>query len=172
MTGLRRAADLRAGAGLALVTLGLSVLYGWLWSAIAPGVQYQVFANQTWAPLPTETQHLFFAFALFAVVGLFVGVILAVLGWSFVDARGPVMIVLLGVLAFLGALAAGWFGRAWVTGTDPASVATTVGAQQIVTAPAVLTGWAGYLAAPLTAVMVYTFLVSWNALPDLGRERT
>lgn len=163
---------LRAVVVVGLVTVGLAAAHGWLWSAIAPGVQYQVFANQTWSPLPTETQHIFFAFALFALIGLIVGVILAVLGWSFVEARGPVMIVLLGVLAFLGSLAAGWLGRTLVTGTDPASVAAVAGAQEIVTAAAVLTGWAGYLAAPLTAVMVYTFLVSWNGLPNLGRERT
>ncbi len=50
------------------------MLQGGLWAAIAPGVRYQVFANQSWSPLPTETQHMFVAFALFAVPGLFIGV--------------------------------------------------------------------------------------------------
>lgn len=161
----------RAAAVVSLVAVVLAVLHGWLWSAIAPGVQYQVFSNQSWAPLPTETQHIFFAFAIFAVIGLIVGVLLAVLGWAFTAVRGPGMILVVAVAAFLGALLAGWVGRLLVSGTDPASVAATAGAQEIVTAPAVLTGWAGYLAAPAAAVIVSTFLVSWNGLPDLGRGR-
>lgn len=162
---------LRPAAVVVLVAAVLSVLQGWLWSAIAPGVQYQVFSNQSWAPLPTETQHIFFAFAIFAVIGLFGGVLLAVLGWAFTAVRGPGMILVVTAAAFVGALLAGWVGRLLVSGTDPESVAATAGAQEIVTAPAVLTGWAGYLAAPAAAVIVSTFLVSWNGLPNLGRER-
>jgi hypothetical protein len=166
MTGLARASAVVAAAALVL-----AVLHGVLWSVLAPGVQYQVFSNQTWAPLPTETQHLFVAFAIFAGIGLFVGALLAVLGWAFAGQRGPAMILVVGAAASAGALLAGRIGGLLVPGTDPASVAATAGAQQIVTAPAVLTGWAGHLAAPTAAVIVYTFLVSWNGLPDLGRDR-
>ncbi len=82
------------------------------------------------------------------------------------------MICWTGAAALLGRVGGRGAGRALVAGTDPATVALTPGAQQIVTAPATLTGWVAYLAAPLTAVMVYTFLVSWNGLPNLGRGRT
>jgi hypothetical protein len=163
---------LRAAGAVVLAAAVLAVVQGWLWSTVAPGVQYQVFSNQTWAPLPTETQHIFFGFGIFAVTGLAIGVLLALLGWSFAGQRGPGMILVIGVAAFLGALAAGAIGGLLVSGTDPASVAATPGAQRIVTAPAVLTGWAGHLAAPTAAVIVYTFLVSWNGLPNLGRGRT
>ncbi len=162
---------MRAVGVVAAAALLLAVVQGWLWSAIAPGVQYQVFSNQSWAPLPTETQHIFVAFGVFAVLGLVVGVLLGVLAWSFVATRGPLMIVAVGVLTGLGSLLAGRLGLLLASGTDPASVAATAGAQEIVTAPAVLTGWAGYLAAPTAAVIVYTFLVSWNGLPNLGRGR-
>ncbi len=166
MTGFLRAAGV-----VVAVAVVLAVVQGVLWSSIAPGVQYQVFSNQTWAPLPTETQHIFVAFAIFALSGMVVGVLLALVGWLFADHRGPAMIGVVGLAAFAGSLLARRVGGWWRSGTDPASVAATLGAQEIVTAPAVLTGWAGYLAAPTAAVIVYTFLVSWNGLPNLGRER-
>jgi small-conductance mechanosensitive channel len=172
MTPVVRSGFPRAATAVALAAVVLAGLQGWLWSVIAPGVQYQVFGNQSWAPLPTETQHIFVAFALFALTGLFAGVLLALLGWAFAGQRGAGMILVVGASALLGSLLAGRLGRLLASGTEPASIAATAGAQQIVTAPAVLTGWPGYLAAPTAAVIVYTFLASWNGLPNLGRERT
>lgn len=156
----------------AAVMLALGVLVGvvWaaLWARLAPGVRYQVFDNQSWAPLPTETQHIFISFGIFAVLGLFIGGGLAAVGWMFRDQRGAVQLVLCALAATVASVLARTLGLAWAAGTDPASVAAVAGVQEIVAAPAVLTGWPALLAAPTAAVIVYTFLVSWSGVENLG----
>ncbi len=162
---------IRAGGVLLGGALLVAPVQAWLWAALAPGVQYQVFENQTWAPVPTETLHIFTAFSLFALMGVFVGAAVATAGWSLRSVRGVGMLVWCGVTAGLGSLLAGLLGEAWAAGVDPAVIGAMPGVQEVVTAPAVLTGWPAYLAAPTAAVVLYTFLVSWNGLPDLGRDR-
>ena len=161
----------RPGLLILIGALVAGVVEAWIWASIAPGVQYQVFSNKTWAALPTETQHIFFAFAMFALIGLFVGAAIALVGWQLRPLRGVVMLLIIGVAAAAGSALAATLGVAWATGTDPGSVAVA-GVSEVVTAPAVLTGWPAYVAAPAAAVVVYTFLVAWNGLPQLGRSAT
>ena len=171
----------------------LGVFEAWLWSRIAPGVHYQVFANQTWAPLPTETQHVFVAFAMFVLLGLFTGIVLAVVGWTRRSIRGLGMLLLVGVAAALCTLIAGLLGQRWSSGVEPSMVAEIAGVQTIVEAPAEIRGAppdrdatnaaelaaaqqgftynSAYLAAPAAAVITYTVLAAWNGLPNLGRRR-
>ncbi len=163
---------IRAAVLLFAGSLLVGVGQGWLWSRIAPGVQYQVFENQSWAPLPTETLHIFTDFSVFALIGLLVGGAVAAATWTLRSLRGTAMLLVCGVCAGAGSVVAGLLGVAWAGGTDPATVAATAGVQTVVTAPAVLTGWPAYLAAPTAAVVVYTFLVAWNGLPNLGRPAT
>ncbi len=157
-----------------LIFLGASVLIGAvvgaIWAKIAPGRQYQIFSNQTWAPLPTESLHKFTAFGIFAATGLVIGLMTAAAAWHFRELRGPLMLLISGLCAAAGTLVAGVVGGWLVSGVDPSSAALS-GVQEIVTAPAVLDGWPAYLAAPTGAIVAYTFLVAWNGLPNLGRAR-
>ncbi len=160
----------RVAAVFGVGSLLLGVVVGWLWSRMAPSVRYQVFPNQSWAPLPTETQHLFVGFAMFTLLGLITGLVLASVGWSFAPVRGAAMLVVVGVAAAVSALVGGWLGQLWMSGTDPATVAGIAGVQTVVDASAVVTGWPAYLAAPTAAVVAYVVFVAWNGLPDLGRS--
>jgi len=169
---IRAAVVLIVGAAL------LGVVEAWVWSRMAPGVRYQVFANQSWAPLPTETQHLFVAFAIFALMGIFTGLVLATIGWTQRAIRGVGMLLAVGIAAGVCGLIAGLLGQLWASGMDPASVAAIAGVQTIVEAPAELRGsmttdgWfnVAYVAAPAAALIAYTVLVAWNGLPSLGRR--
>lgn len=151
-----------------LVALVLGVLQGLLWALLAPGAQYKIYTDGTFQALPTESLNNFTDFAIFALIGLSVGLIGSYICWQFRSARGLPMLMVVGVSALLGSAQAGLVAYFAAAGTLPSSVGAQA-AESIVTAPPVLVGWPMILAQPAAAVLIYTFLVAWNGLPDLGR---
>ncbi len=165
MRTVRRQAPL-----IVLIALILGVIQGLLWARLAPGAQYKVYTDGAFQALPTESLNNFTDFAIFALLGLAVGFIGSYICWQFRALRGISMLMVVGVSATAGSAQAGLVAYFSAGGTVPGSVGAQA-AESIVTAPPVLIGWPMILAQPAAAVLLYTFLVAWNGLPDLGRVR-
>jgi hypothetical protein len=138
------------------------------WAAIAPGEQFKVFKDGTFLPLPTESTHQYTSVALFTLIALVVGVSVAIAGWSWRSLRGSVMLLAVGAANGLGALTAYLLGRVLTSGVDPSSVGPSA-VESVVRAAPALGGVIVIVVQPAVAVALYTFLVAWNGLPDLGR---
>ncbi|AZI57804.1 DUF2567 domain-containing protein [Nakamurella antarctica] len=151
-----------------LGAIAVGAVHGLVWSFLAPGSKYKVFTDGTFAMLPTESLNRFTDFAIFALLGLAVGVVGAAALWHLRPYRGYPMLVVVTASAALASVQAGLVGQWAASGTAPSSIGPSK-TESIVTAPPVLTGWPMLLAGPAAAVLVYTFLVAWNGLPELGR---
>jgi len=160
---VRRAHLLVGGACLVA-----GVLQGVLWAITAPGVPYKVLADGRFGALPTTSTYHFVGVAGFALSGIAIGILLAVVAWQFKVARGWEMLATLVTGSFVGAAIAWVLGMLLAPGVDPASVGATT-ADSIVTAPPSTGTWLVILAQPALAAAVYTWLVAWNGQPDLGR---
>jgi hypothetical protein len=158
----------RSGAVIVLTTVVLGALQGLLWSRVAPPEQYFVAADGEFGGLPTESYHQFTSIAIFALLGVVVGVAVATAVWHWRSIRGTVGVLTLVAANVLGALTAYLLGRVLATGVDPSSVGPT-DAQSVVTAAPTLGNVVVTVVQPALAVAVYTFLVLWNGNPTLGR---
>src|SRR5699024_9702798 len=76
---------------LSLVAL-LGVPLGWVWSRLAPATRMRVLPGGDRAPLPMESWHEFTALAVFMLLGLAAGIVVAVAVWFLRARRGPVML--------------------------------------------------------------------------------
>lgn len=92
-------------AATLLIALVLGVGLGGLWYRLAPIELSVVLRDGTSAALPMESDHLFDALGLFALMGLGAGLVTGYALWQWRAARGPVML--------LAAVAASLFS-AWV----------------------------------------------------------
>lgn len=163
-----RRRTLRA-VGLIVVSLAvIGIGQGLLWAAVAPGQQAKVFANGSYASLPTADYHPFVDVAIFVLSGLVIGVVSATLVWRIRAIRGTATLLALVGGCALGALIAYTLGPALVSGVDPATVGET-GAEHIVTAAPKLATALVLVVQPGLAAAVYTFLAAWNGTPALGR---
>ncbi|SDP24227.1 Protein of unknown function [Nakamurella panacisegetis] len=158
----------RAGGVVVAVLAVLGVLQAILWSLIAPGEQFVVYADGTYLPLPTASYHQFTSIAIFCLVGLVVAVSSATLIWHWRSVRGTAMVLVVAGANAVGALVAYLVGRILVSGVDPASVGPSA-ASSLVNAAPTLGNAMVLLVQPGLAVVVYTFLIAWNGDPDLGR---
>lgn len=143
----------------------LGVLQALLWALIAPGEQVKVYTDGGYAALPTESTHKFMSIAMFAGIGLAVGLAVAVVTWAARSTRGGISVVALGLANAAGALTAYLIGPLIAPGTDPASVGAAA-KESIVTAPPALT-FLAIVAQPAIAVATYTFLALWSGTKDL-----
>ncbi|GGM12386.1 DUF2567 domain-containing protein [Nakamurella endophytica] len=159
----------RFGGVLLAACVLLGVGQAVLWAALAPGEQFQVAKDGGYAALPTESVHQWTSVAMFAVLGIVVGVCVAVAAWGARSVRGTVALVAVGVANGVGALTGYLVGRVIAPGVDPASVGAS-SAARLVFAPPVLGNAMVVLAQPALAVVTYTVLVLWNGQPDLGRS--
>ncbi len=163
-----RRRTLRA-AGLIVVSLAvIGIGQGVLWAAVAPGQQAKVFADGSYASLPTADYHPFVDVAIFVLSGLVIGVLAATLIWRVRSIRGSATLLAVVGGCALGALIAYLLGPALVSGVDPATIGKT-GAEHIVTAAPKLATALVLVVQPGLAAAVYTFLAAWNGTPRLGR---
>ena len=81
---------LRPALLILVTSLVLGVLQGWLWSAIAPGVQYQATGDGRLYGLATSSANAWVAIGLYVLLGIVVGIVLGVLAWKARAARGTV----------------------------------------------------------------------------------
>jgi hypothetical protein len=142
----------------------LGVLQGWLWSAIAPGVQYQATGDGRKYGLATSASNAWVAIGLYVLLGIVVGIVLGVLAWKARSARGTMMFGAVTLSALAGAGVAYWVGNALAGGVDPA----TVKQLSIVTAPPAHY-WLSMIVQPALAAATYTLLAAWNGSPTLDR---
>jgi hypothetical protein len=161
----------RSGALIVLSTVVFGAIQGLLWSRVAPSEQYFVAANGEFGGLPTESYHQFTSIAIFALLGVVVGVAVATAVWHWRSIRGTIAVVTVVVANLLGALTAYLIGGVLATGVDPSSVGPS-DAQSVVTAPPTLGNLLVIVVQPALAVAVYTFLALWNGNPNLGRPTT
>ncbi|MET3805017.1 uncharacterized protein YaiE (UPF0345 family) [Nakamurella sp. UYEF19] len=158
----------RSGAAIVVGTVILGLLQAVLWSRIAPGEQFKVYTDGQYLPLPTESYHQFTSVAIFALIGVVVGVAVGTLCWHWRSVRGISTALVVAGANGLGALTAYLVGRVLVSGVDPASVGNS-SVESVVTSAATLGNAMVIIAQPAIAVAVYTFLVAWNGQPDLSR---
>lgn len=152
------------------VAVALGVVQAVVWAILAPVQRVKVYADGSWASLPTSDWHQFDAVAIFVFSGASLGLILAVAAWRIRAVRG--VATLLAVLIGAAASAAVAYGLATLLarGIDPASVGATGHESVVEVASGVGTPLAMAIE-PLVAVMVYTFLAAWDGRPDLGSPR-
>lgn len=159
----------RSGAAIVVGTLVLGVLQAVLWSRIAPGEQFKVYTDGQYLPLPTESYHQFTSVAIFALIGIVVGVAVGTLCWHWRSVRGTSTALVVAGANGLGALTAYLVGRVVVGGVDPSSVGNS-SVESVVNAAPTLGNAMVIIAQPAIAIAVYTFLVAWNGQPNLSRS--
>lgn len=158
-----------AGAVIVGALVVLGIVQGVVWAAVAPGQQAKVFADGSYASLPTADYHPFTALALFVLAGVAVGLVAAAAVWRVRSIRGTATLLILLLGAAAGAAVAYGIGLALVNGVDPASIGST-GHESIVVAAPKLASLLVLVAEPAAAVALYTFLVAWDGRPGLGRR--
>jgi hypothetical protein len=142
----------------------LGVLQGWLWSAIAPGVQYQATGDGRLYGLATSSSNAWVAIGLYVLLGIVVGIVLGVLAWKARAARGTLMFGAVTLSALAGAAIAYWVGNTLAGGVDPATVTQF----SIITAPPAHY-WLSIIVEPALAAATYTLRAAWNGSPTLDR---
>jgi hypothetical protein len=163
-------ADLPFGLGaFALVAL-LGAPLGLLWSRLAPPQRMAVLPSGSLVPENSESYHRFDDLALFGLIGLGAGVLVAVGGWLLRRRRGPVALVAAVAGSALGAWLAMRTGLFFAGHLYPHGALPPVGAT-VLRAPQLDSSW-GVLAQPLAAAFGYGTLVAWNGTDDLGRGPT
>ncbi len=152
-----------------LVAAVLGVGQGALWARIAPLPPYIVYKDGTSAGLPTVSSQLFIGIAIYTLMGLVIGIVLASGVWRIRRVRGTFTLLAVTGSAAVGAWLAYVVGNAMTSGVDPASIGAT-GAASLVSA---LPGHyaLAIVAEPALAAAVYTFLAAWNGSAQLGRPR-
>lgn len=154
-------------AGIAVL---LGAIQGAVWAGLAPGQQFQVFADGSWVTMPTADYHPFDGLMLFVFAGAAVGLIVAVAAWRIRAVRGTATLLTVFAGTAAGSALAFGLGLLLARGVDPAAVGKT-GHDVVVVAGASLATPLAMVAEPLVAVVVYTFLAAWDGRPDLGRKR-
>jgi hypothetical protein len=153
-----------AGVGV-LAGVGQAVL----WAAIAPQERWVAYPDRQPAALPTESMHRFTAIAMFALISLVIGVVLAVAAWQIRFARGVAMLLSAGSGAAAGSCLALWIGPMLAGGQLPVNVHPT-GIPVMVTMPPSIS-WMLVVVAPLAVLLIYTVMASWHPDPKLGRRQ-
>lgn len=160
----------RAGALLAGFAVVAGVLQALVWSRVAPGEPFYVTTSGSYGGLPTGSYHQFAGVAIFALIGIAVGVTAAAGVWRWRSIRGLATALTLAGVNLLGGLTAYLFARVFAPGVDPSSVGA-VAAQTVVSGPPTVGNLLVIVAQPAVAIAVYTFLVAWNGRPDLARQQ-
>ncbi|GDY32789.1 DUF2567 domain-containing protein [Gandjariella thermophila] len=160
-------ADLRFGLGVFVVVALLGVPIGLLWSRLAPPQRMAVLPSGSLVPENSESYHRFDDLALFGLIGLAAGLVVAVALWLLRRRRGPVALVAAVAGSALGAWLAMRTGLFFAGHLYPPGALPPVGGT-VLRAPQLNSGW-GVLAQPLAAAFVYGTLVAWNGADDLGR---
>ena len=159
---VRRHVLAAVGWVMALVVLGVAL--GVVWYSLAPGQLSVVLRDGTAAPLPTESNHRFDAVALFALMGLGVGLVSGTALWQWRSQRGPVLLAGGAAASLLSAWLAYRCGLALTGSPGELGPAGT-----LVTLPPILGSAIVIVAQPLGAILAYVVAVSFNSDDDLGR---
>src|ERR1700712_1662386 len=116
---------------LAVVAGVVQALVG---SRIAPGEPFYVTTSGSYGGLPTGSYHQFAGVAIFALIGITVGVTAASAVWRWRSIRGLTTALTVAGVNLLGGLTAYLFATVFAPGVDPSSVGA-VAAQTVVTGP-------------------------------------
>ena len=160
----------RAGALLGGLAVVAGVAQALVWSRIAPGEPFYVTTSGSYGGLPTGSYHQFAGVAIFALIGIAVGVTATTGVWRWRSIRGLTTALTVAGVNLLGALTAYLFAPVFAPGVDPASIGA-VPAQVVVTGPPTVGNLLVIVAQPAIAIAVYTFLAAWNGRPDLARHQ-
>jgi hypothetical protein len=160
-------ADLPFGLGALAGVALFGVALGFLWSRLAPPQRMLVLPGANLAAENTESYHRFDDLALFGLIGLAAGVLVAVAAWLPRHRRGPVALLAVVAGSALGAWLAMRTGVFFAGHLYPSGPLPPVGST-VLRAPLLDSGW-GVLAQPLASAFVYGILVAWNGSDDLGR---
>ncbi|WP_231569473.1 DUF2567 domain-containing protein [Prescottella defluvii] len=161
-TSRRPRAALRIVGWLAV----LGAAAGAVWAFLAPPVRMLVVAEDRGVVLTTESLHSFDAIAIFAGIGLVLGVLSAVAVWGMRRSRGPAALAALvvgsGVGAGVAALVGMGVARLRFPDVESPAVGDIVAAAPGLVTPTVL------ILQPLAAALIYLLLVSLSPDDDLG----
>ncbi|QBJ94791.1 DUF2567 domain-containing protein [Rhodococcus sp. ABRD24] len=141
-------------------------LSGVVWAFLAPPERMLVVAEDRGVVLTTESLHQFDSIAIFAGIGLVVGVLSAVAAWGVRRARGPAVLAALvcgsGIGATLAALVGMGVARLRYPKPDAPVIGDILSAAPGLVTPLVL------ILQPLAAALIYLLLVSLSPHDDLG----
>ena len=165
-----------------LVVAALGVPYGLLWSFVAPDIPV-VKVEGGVAPAEPAPEQMVAGDGWFAILGLLVGVVAALLAWWLARRyRGPAMLAGLALGTVVAGVLAAWIGqKVGLAGYERAVAAAAPGTS--LTHPPDLRiaepgRWLGvvpkatgvHLVAALAAVVTYTLLAGWSRYPALRPE--
>jgi len=181
--GLQARLRSRQSATIGLIVLAfvvIGVVHAFVWSRMAPGIASKVLADGRWGQMPTASNQAFASVAIFAMLGLAVGIIGALLVWQVKAVRGPVGLSALLIGTLIGGAVAFVLAPMMASGVDPALVGATGSEVDVMAAPVLTAGTMSDLARALfyasmivvpaaAAAFVYTFAVFLNDRGDLGR---
>lgn len=168
--GRLRRSGRRVRAILVAVAVLLGVVQAVVWSMVAPTQRVKVYADGSWASLPTSDWHPFDAVAIFAFSAAALGLILAIAAWRIRAIRGVATLVAVLIGAVLGTAVAYGLATLLAHGIDPATVGAT-GKESIVEVASGVGTPLVLAVQPLVSALVYTFLAAWDGRPDLGAPR-
>jgi len=161
-------ADLLPAVSVVSLVALLGVPLGWGWSRLAPATRMRVVPGGDRVALPMENWHRFTDLAVFMLLGLAAGIVIAVAVWFLRARRGPVMLCAAVVGSALSGVFAMRMGTAFANSLFAIEEAPSVG--QVVSEAPELTTWWIVLAQPLAAAFTYGILAVWNSQDDLGRR--
>lgn len=168
--GRVRRSSRRVRAILVVASVVLGAVQAVVWSLVAPTQRVKVYADGSWASLPTSDWHPFDAVAIFAFSAAALGLILAIAAWRIRAVRGAATLVAVLVGAAAGTAVAYGLATLLAHGIDPASVGAT-GHESIVEVASGVGTPLVMAVQPLLSALVYTFLAAWDGRPDLGSAR-
>lgn len=158
---------------MALVGVITGVVQAFVWAWLAPQERWVVLARDGRAlALPTESSHRFTSIALFALLSLVIGIVIAVAAWQIRFARGLEMLLAAGGGCAVGSVAALLIGPKLAGGVFPWELVARSGkpAHDLMVSMPPSISWTLLVVAPLAAVGIYTFLVAWHPDTELGRR--
>ena len=152
----------RLGAAFCGGAVVLGLLQGWLWSVVAPTEQFKVFTDGGYGALSTVSIHQFAGVAIFMLMAIAVGIVIAVAGWSFKTLRNPIMVGIVGLAATLGGFAGYLLAGVLASGTQPWTIGPS-NIERIVEAPATAGNAMTLLVEPTAALFIYAVcaLIDW-----------
>ncbi|MBO0841029.1 MAG: DUF2567 domain-containing protein [Sciscionella sp.] len=161
-------ADLLSGVAVLSFVAVFGMGLAWVWSRLAPPMQYVVLSGGQSAELPDEGWHRFDDLAIFCLISIGLGVLVGSGVWLMREHRGPVVLLAAVIGCGLGSWLAMRSGVSFAQGLYPLGAAPHVGSV-VTKAPTLDSIWV-IVAQPLGVALAYGVLAAYNGRHDLGRR--
>ncbi|MBO0853401.1 MAG: DUF2567 domain-containing protein [Nocardia sp.] len=158
--------ELRTALWIVFALLLIGLVGGVVWALLAPTEKVLVVTPDGGAALTGESNHHFDALAIFAGLGMLIGLLTAAACWRVRALRGPAMPIALVLGSVIGGALMGWFGEQVARWLHPRSHHPPL--HTVVEMAPTIQGWAVLVLQPMVAALVIAVLVAFSRSEDLG----